>query len=446
MAAEQRRRLEQRGPQTPQQPPGLHHHHSMHAAVGGSPLPGPQASSAAGPGTVAVAPHGGVGRPSLERAHTFPTPPTSAHSVLGMSGSDGGYSWNGSNLAGHSNQPLSVDVGLSNARSMPSTPATTPPGHGLQTTQGYANGAAAYDGTTRPTYSAPPPSSQAQYGAPPVARYGQPLQPGPYIKHEMRPPAARAPGSSQEGDRADGKPVDGMLGHGASTGAEGMHHAPGGDEEAEHEHEAQYNQENQAAAAAYDANRASYSYSTGGAVGSMPSEHAHLSPEINGSPNAHPASGRATPRTAPAQQPQWNTGYHTPPRAPTASSNLYNVMSHDPMGKPTNGAPAVGEGYPSQLAMPNAMSAGYPSQQTHPIMNGSTSSTSSNKRMREMEDDGGRNSRPSSRGTAADGEVDGLKRRKTIREDGLPMVANGLDLGPNQGLNRARSTIVQRRR
>ncbi|KAI9885773.1 MAG: hypothetical protein M1823_002451 [Watsoniomyces obsoletus] len=462
-ADQQRRRLEQRGPQTPQPPPpGLHHHHSMHAAVGGSQLPGPQASSAAGPGTVAVAPHGGVGRPSLERAHTFPTPPTSAHSVLGMSGSDGGYSWNGSNMAGHGNQPLSVDVGLSNARSMPSTPATTPPGNGLQSTQGYANGAATYD-ATRPTYSAPPPSSQAQYGAPAVARYGQPLQSGSYIKHEMRPPAARASGSSQEGDRADGKPLDGMMTHGGNTGADGLHHhAQGGEEEAEHEQEAHYHQENQAQAA-YEANRASYSYSTGGAVGSLPSEHAHPSPEINGSPNAHPASGRATPRTAYAQQqqqqqqqpqqpPQWNAGYHTPPRAQTTSSNLYSVMSHDQMGKPTNGAPAVGEGYTSQINLPNAMSAGYPSQQqqqqTHPIMNGSTSSSaSSNKRMREMEDDGGRNSRPSSRGTVADGEVDGLKRRKTIREDGgLPMIANGLDLGPNQGLNRARSSIVQRRR
>ena len=67
--------------------------------------------------------------------------------------------------------------------------------------------------------------------------------------------------------------------------------------------------------------------------------------------------------------------------------------------------------------------------------------------MREMEDDGGRASRPSSRGTAIDGEMDGLKRRKTLREDSLPMVANGLDLDPNRGgLNRTRSAVVPRRR
>ncbi|ORY65984.1 uncharacterized protein BCR38DRAFT_483648 [Pseudomassariella vexata] len=54
-------------------------------------------------------PQSSGGRPSLDRAHMFPTPPTSASSV--MSG---------------------MDPGLGNARSMPATPETTPPGSPLQ--------------------------------------------------------------------------------------------------------------------------------------------------------------------------------------------------------------------------------------------------------------------------------------------------------------------------
>lgn len=252
------------------------------------------------------------------------------------------------------------------------------------------------------------------------------------------------------------------------------------DQEHEHDHETEYKTDYNhdanaaaaaaAAAAAYGANRASYSYNTGTAVSSLGSEHAHVSPDVNGSPNHHNASsGRATPRTTTQNsQHQWGSGYHTPPRAQPTSSNLYNVMSHDPFGKTTvNGTPGAGsgatdEGYHSSLGMTSALTTGYPSQQhqaqaqtsqQHPIVNGVSST---NKRVRELDDDAGRgSSRPASRGADGVGEMEGLKRRKTLQEPS-PMLAgavgvgggstNGIDPESGRGLNRARSTIVQRRR
>jgi enhanced filamentous growth protein 1 len=77
------------------------------------------------------------------------------------------------------------------------------------------------------------------------------------------------------------------------------------------------------------------------------------------------------------------------------------------------------------------MSNGYPSQQ--PVMNGAPTS---GKRGRDDEDDG----RPSSQGPGGVADVDGLKRRKTIREGSVS--------GPSydQQLNRARPAVAQRRR
>jgi hypothetical protein len=47
-------------------------------------------SQAPGPPRHSLAPHPGIGRPDIQRAHTFPTPPTSALSVMGkMKSSDG---------------------------------------------------------------------------------------------------------------------------------------------------------------------------------------------------------------------------------------------------------------------------------------------------------------------------------------------------------------------
>ncbi|QIW98758.1 hypothetical protein AMS68_004276 [Peltaster fructicola] len=63
------------------QPPPLTHHHTMSNPIG---PPQPPHS---------IAPHPSSGRPGLDRAHTFPTPPASASSMmnLGNSGSSYGY-------------------------------------------------------------------------------------------------------------------------------------------------------------------------------------------------------------------------------------------------------------------------------------------------------------------------------------------------------------------
>jgi len=109
----------------------------------------------------------------------------------------------------------------------------------------------------------------------------------------------------------------------------------------------------------------------------------------------------------------------------------------------SNGTPG-GEGYSSQPGLGMAMQTGYPSQQ--PTLNGST-----NKRMREVDDDDDHGSRPSSRGAGGDSGVDGIKRRKTIREGSAPdaggaMGSSSFDREAVGRLNRPRPAISQRRR
>ena len=429
MAAAERRRIESnqpdlRNPQ-PSQAPSLHHHHSMHTSMG-SQMPGPHSS---------IAPHPGVGRPGLDRAHTFPTPPTSA-GIMGMGGPENSY-WNGQNMSGQNSQPLAIDTGLSNARSMPTTPATTPPGNSIQGGMQQYQGGQAYD-NSRSMYSAPPSQhgqyvSQQNIAQQNMARFGQPMQPSQYIKSEMGPPSSRAPGSGPEGEHhSEPKNPEAIITHG--QGNEQVGHGTG-EEEAEHEHDADYPHDS---GAAYNANRGPYNYNPGPAVGPLAGEHPHLSPEMTGSPSHQNASGRVTPRAAAAPQSQWGGGYNTPPRAQSTSSNLYSVMSNDQRSNGTNGT-AGGENYPSQQI--GVMQTGYPSQQA-PIMNGSTS-----KRMREIDDDSGRGSRSGSRGPASPGDVNDLKRRKTVREDSLPGVGSSIyDRDSARPLNRTRSAIVQRRR
>ncbi|KAI9851723.1 MAG: hypothetical protein M1838_002938 [Thelocarpon superellum] len=407
MAAAERRRLESnqqdmRNPAS-SQPPSLHHHHSMHNPMG-SHLSGPHSS---------IAPHPNVGRPGLDRAHTFPTPPTSA-GIMGMAGPDSSY-WSGQSMNNQPSQPLAIDTGLSNARSMPTTPATTPPGNSLQSMQPYQGGAG-YE-NSRPMYSGAP-AQQGQYVSQQgvtqqnMARFGQSMQPSQYLKNEMGPPSSRTPGTGSEVEH-----------HGDSKGAEGLmtHHQGNdpaghgtGEEEAEHEHDAEYAHDS---SAAYNANRGPYTYNPGPAVGPLAGEHPHLSPELTASPNNQTGSGRATPRTA-AAQPPWGTGYHTPPRgAPAPASNLYSVMSNEQRSNGTNGTSA-GDSYSGVLP------SGYGSQAPSSVINGA----SSNKRMREIDDDGDRHSRPASRGPGSPGD-DGLKRRKTVREDSIPGVGSNRGSG-----------------
>ncbi|CAJ2502855.1 Uu.00g102490.m01.CDS01 [Anthostomella pinea] len=401
MAAAERRKQEQQsqmrnGPGPGPAPPGgvlpsiqQHHHHMG--------LPGPQPS---------LPSHNSTGRPSLDRAHTFPTPPTSASSVMGSMGASENYQWGQQGMNGAQGaNPMSIDTGLSNAaRSMPATPATTPPGNSLQSMQPYPQGTQPYDssrGIYAPAQQSPyPPSNNS-----PQDRnlYGQS---GPYMKNEMGPPSGRPTGPGNE--HSEVKPSNGMMQHG-----DGVPHSTGEDEA---EHEAEYTHDS----GAYDAGRAAYNYNAT-PVAPMAGDHQHLSSDMTGSPNHQAGSGRATPRTAGPQQPYYpqQTGYSTPPRVPPPSSSLYNVMSND--RGPSNGAPAP-DVYSSQNEMGGQMQNGYGTQT---VLNGAPGPL---KRGRDDEDD---LPRPSS------GGMD-LKRRKTMIDG--PMPTPGYD-----AMSRPASAVSRRR-
>ncbi|KAK0614081.1 hypothetical protein B0T14DRAFT_438610 [Immersiella caudata] len=381
VAAEQRRKQDANQMRNGQPGPGLpslqqHHHHSI-------PIPGPQQPPLS---------HPGMGRPSLDRAHTFPTPPTSASSVMGGGMASDSFQWNQQGMNGPQGAPpMSIDTNLSNARSLPNTPATTPPGSTIQSMQqNYPPVSQPYD-SSRQMYQAPP-AQQSPYqssNAPPQERpmYGQ----NNYVKSEMGPPSSRPIGAGN--DQGDSKPPNGMMHSGQSEG----HQAP--EDEAEHEHDAEYTHDS----GAYDANRGSYNYSAP-PVASLPNDHSHISPEISGSPH-QAGSGRATPRTAAAPQAYYSQqGYHTPPpRVGQQSSNLYSVMSND-RGS-TNGAPG-NDVYGNQGDMSGSLQNGYAPQ---PPVNGNSGGL---KRGRDDEED-----RPSSGGGGMGLD---MKRRKTMLDSSIP--------------------------
>ncbi|KAL4806997.1 cell pattern formation-associated protein stuA [Aspergillus unguis] len=368
--SEHHRRLEApqtaRTPQTT--PASLHHHHSLQ-----TPVPAHMSQ----PG----------GRPSIDRAHTFPTPPASASSLIGITSQGNSYEWNqGMNSSVSNSQPLSIDTSLNNARSMPTTPATTPPGSNMHGMPSYPT-QSGYD--AKPYYSAAP-SAHPHYASQsipqqPMAPYGHSMPTSSY--RDMAPPSHR--GSV---GHADAEPEVKREGYAQSS-------APVGGTEPEQE--AEYVQPD----SGYSTGRGSY-YTTNPSVGGLAGEHSQLTPDMTGSPHQN-GSGRMTPRTSGAA-PQWAPGYSTPPR-PAAASSLYNLVS-DTRG--TSGANGTSDNY---SVASNSYSTG---------LNGSLGS---NKRMREDDDD--HISRPNSRA-----EYDG-KRRKTLTETvggpvggvplGLPMKAGG---------------------
>jgi protein SOK2 len=352
-----------------------------------------------------IAPHPGSGRPGLDRAHTFPTPPTSASSVMGMGNQGSSYEWGGQNIANNvaASQPLSIDTGLSNARSMPNTPASTPPGSSIQNMQSYS-GQQNYD-TPKQYYSAPP-SQQGAYAQQNMTRYAQPMAPNGYVKNDMGPPSA--PGSGNpDVDHHDIKTDP--YGHSNSNGAAG--HGTNDTESDHHHHDSGYMTSN---ASAYGTNRAQYAYNP---TSSIQGEHHHMSPELSGSPSHQAGSGRGTPRTAAGNQPQWAQGYQTPPRPPPVGG-LYNVVSDSRTSNSTSSAE-------------NYNTSGY----SNASMNGAGTSA---KRSRE-DDDQDQGGRPNSRGIEPGYD---LKRRKTVRQDtlGAPMGAM-----PNmQGIKTGGGAVRQR--
>jgi protein SOK2 len=379
------------GPTTTQ-PPSLHHHHSMSNPVGAAMSQPPHA----------IQPHPSSGRPGLDRAHTFPTPPTSASSIMGMGNQGSSYEWSGANVQNpQSSQPLSIDTGLSNNRSVPTTPASTPPG-AIQ--QGVAYGSGQSFDNSRPMYSAAP-SQPGQYTQQGQAMMGY-RQDNAYPKTEMAPPT-RLGDVAEEGDV---KPADGMMPQGSSQLAP----APAG-AEGDHEHDGEYTHSN----APYNGSRGQYGYNPNATPGSIHPDHPHMSPVMTGSPHQN-GSGRATPRTT-TNPSQWASGYPTSQRQGPPSSNLYNVMS-DPRGAP-NGSSAH-DAYPA----PQYSSQGY----TPTNGNGASA-----KRSRDDEDE---DYRPD--GVQSD-ELAGLKRRKTM-EGGAVGGPYGQD--PTPGIQRAHTMAAQRAR
>ncbi|KAG9388772.1 KilA-N multi-domain protein [Pyrenophora tritici-repentis] len=377
------------------QPPSLHHHHSMSNPIGAAMSQPPHA----------IQPHPSSGRPGLDRAHTFPTPPTSASSIMGMGNQGSSYEWSGANVQNtQGGQPLSIDTGLSNTRSVPTTPASTPPG---AVQQGMSYGAAqSFDGN-RPLYSGPP-SQPGQYSQ------GQPMmgyrQDGAYPKTEMAPPSR----ITDVPDEGEVKQADGMMPQGNDQVA-----APPAGNENEHDHENEYTHSN----APYNGNRGPYGYSTNGPTGAMHPDHAHLSPEMTGSPHQN-GSGRGTPRSAATGQQQWNSGYAAPQRQ-APSSNLYNVMS-DTRGASNGNAPH------DTYQAPGAVSQYAP--QGYAPNNGVNNS---GKRGRDDEDQD-----PYRPDSVQGDDMSGLKRRKTL--EGGAVGGNYAD--PNPGLQRAHTMAAQRAR
>ncbi len=329
MAAAQRKQESIRTPQAATLPSLPQHHHPLA-------LPGPQPQ---------LPSHN---RPPLDRAHTFPTPPTSASTVMGgMSGSDS-FQWSQQGMGnGQGPNHISIDTSLSNnARSLPNTPATTPPGAPIQNMHSYPPASQPYD-NSRQMYasSAPPPSS---YPLPNPSPQERPMYGQSYVKSEMAPPSSRASGPN--GEPVDAKPTNGIIHAGQGEAVS----APGPEEEADHEHDGEYTHDS----SAYDTNRGSYNYSAP-PVASLQNDHSHLSPELSASPHQS-GSGRATPRTAAAPQSYYAPqGYNTPPRGTQPSSNLYSVMSNErgtPNGSSTN------EVYATQGDLAGSMQNGYPTQ------------------------------------------------------------------------------------
>ncbi|EME42179.1 hypothetical protein DOTSEDRAFT_45737 [Dothistroma septosporum NZE10] len=270
---------------TPQgtQAPALTHHHSMSNPINASMPPQPHS----------IAPHPASGRPQLDRAHTFPTPPASASSMPMTNG----------------NMPNSYEYGSAGAVNSASTPPSN------------SQGMPQYQTSQPPytqSYSTPGSYSQPQYThqQPGVQRFGNIHSSPDGVKTEMGPPAR----AGAENDHPDHK-VGGY----------------GGQQDAEGEHEGEYTH----TSASYGARRLSYNYKPNPAPGPLHQDSSHVSPEMTHSPHQN-GSGRATPRTTNPY-----TGYNNTPQRQNQlpSSNLNYVMSSDARAGAPNGQEYAQQAY-----------------------------------------------------------------------------------------------------
>ena len=206
----------------------------------------------------------------------------------------------------------------------------------------------------------------------------------------MGPPSTRVSGSRPESEHGDVK----LDPYSHAQASEASH--TGGDEEAEHEPDAEYAQGN---GQTFGSHRGSYdTYSAGSNMASYSADGSHLPPDANNASNVNGGSGRGTPRTSQS----WGTGYSTPPRAPP-SSNLYNPTS-DARGTLANGNTSA-ESYNTGPYAPTQM-------------NGV-------KRMRD------------------DDDFDAMKRRKMTESGTNSTMINGSFDGDNRPINRARTATAK---
>ncbi|KAF2747117.1 apses-domain-containing protein [Sporormia fimetaria CBS 119925] len=239
-------------------------------------------------------------RPGLERAQTFPTPPGSAgHNVSGQGTT---REWG----SGIQSQQLAIDTQLSH-RSVPTTPATTPPGS--NPTQGL-------------TYPTPSGYDQPRHMYSGSAHQLPPFPSGPAMTYT---PNSR--------DTADSRATDAMN---QPTG-ESVTHAVPENNATEHESEpAQFNH----GATAYNA-RATYAFNAGSANPPLHNGNlnSHVSSELTHSPT-QTGSGRQTPRTSSTARGHWNSSpYAAAQRQPQAGTNMYNVVREAPPTGAPMGAP-----------------------------------------------------------------------------------------------------------
>lgn len=244
---------------------------------------------------------GGATRPGLDRAHTFPTPPTSASSVLNSSSSP--YDWTSSGMSAgtHAVQPLAAEIGLGSTRSMPSTPATTPSANSLHHNHSHMRayaGQQSYD-ASRSLHATSAPAEH--YGTQTHAHnhgYGQ--SSSGYMKSEMGPPL-RSAGLVHDGSdlKAD-----------VYASSEQHHSSKDGS------HAAQAHQYGQGGGGGYDDHDGTYGYSS---IPGMQSMHGDPTASANAAhdPMGSASAGQLTPRsTADA----W-AGYTTPSRTSNSSIN-----------------------------------------------------------------------------------------------------------------------------
>lgn len=232
------------GPTT-SQPTAFRHHNSMSNPI--------DAAVSQPAHTVQLNPSAGLN--SLGRAHTSPTPLTSAMSLMGVGDRGSSYDCDGA-------KPLSTNTGLNSARSVPNTRAITPP-VAVQQAISYPL-AQSYDGD-RPMHS---------------ALIGK-RNDSQHRKTEMAPLSKIIEVPDENNDQASA--LDG--------------------DEGDHKQGHRYTR----SSALYIGNRSDCAYNRNGAQGSMHHEHPHLVPETTGSPHQN-GSSHATLRTISTEQ-AWSSGY-----------------------------------------------------------------------------------------------------------------------------------------